>query len=144
MLAQAKTQNAIDLGQNIIKGGLILQILFFGVFMVVAILFHLRISQNPTPKSLVIDAPWQRQMTVLYTASLLIMVRSVFRVIEYVQGSDGVLLQTEIYLYIFDAVLVFNAMVLFNIWHPGKVIANKNYQDFDTPSQYGQGFEMLR
>lgn len=33
-------------------------------------------------------------------------------------GQDGVLLSSEVYLYVFDATLMFLMMVLLNIWHP--------------------------
>lgn len=51
------------------------------------------------------------------------MIRSIFRVVEYLQGFSGYLLSHEAYLYIFDAVLMFCAMVIFNIVHPSEVVA---------------------
>lgn len=62
-------------------------------------------------------------MLVLYFASLLIMIRSVFRVVEYIQGYDGYLLHHEVYLYIFDSVLMFLTMLAFNWCHPSEVKA---------------------
>ena len=52
-----------------------------------------------------------------YSASALIMVRSVFRVVEYVEGNNGYIMRREALLYVFDAVLMFFVMVLFNIFH---------------------------
>lgn len=49
------------------------------------------------------------------------MVRSVFRVVEYLQGNAGYLLSHEVFLYIFDAVLMLGVMVLFNWVHPSEV-----------------------
>lgn len=49
------------------------------------------------------------------------MVRSVFRLVEYLQGNNGFLLHHEIFLYIFDAVLIFMAMAIFNIFHPSEL-----------------------
>lgn len=51
------------------------------------------------------------------------MVLSVFRAIEYLQGFDGYLLRHEAYLYIFDAVLMFLVMVLFNYIHPSEILS---------------------
>ncbi|KAH0436469.1 rta1 domain-containing protein [Colletotrichum camelliae] len=102
-LAGADTQKKRDLGQTIIIVGLGIQILFFGFFMIVTILFHLRINRDPTPTSLVVRTPWRRLLQVLYAASFLILVRSVFRVVEYVMGEDGELQSKEVYIYIFDA-----------------------------------------
>lgn len=61
-------------------------------------------------------------MWVLYGTSVLIMIRSVFRVAEYVMGSDGPLLATEAYLYVFDAALMLLVAAAFNVYHPGKII----------------------
>ena len=51
------------------------------------------------------------------------MVRSIFRVVEYLQGFSGYLLEHEIYLYIFDAVLMLTVMVVFILIHPSEVNA---------------------
>jgi hypothetical protein len=122
MLATAKTQSAIDLGDNIITGGLIFQVIFFGFFMVVTIVFHRRIIRAPIPTSLTIAVPWQRFLYVLYAASILIMVRSVFRVAEFAGGSSGSLQSSEVYIYIFDATLMLITSGLFIIWHPGSIV----------------------
>ena len=114
-----KTEKAIDLGQNIIVGGLVVQILFFGFFLVVAAVFHLRISKNPTAESR--DVPWKRHINTLYAASILILIRSIFRVVEYQQGNDGYLLGHEVLLYIFDAMLMLGVMVLLSIVHPSQI-----------------------
>ena len=42
---------------------------------------------------------------------------------EYLQGFSGYLLSHDIYLYIFDAVLMFCVMVMFNVVHPSEVVA---------------------
>jgi hypothetical protein len=122
MLAKAKKQSEVDLGQHVITGGLGIQVLFFGVFIVVAGIFHYRIARSPTTRSQSLSIPWERYLYILYLASLLIMVRSLFRIVEYVMGQDGILLKHEIYLYIFDATLMCIMMILFNIWHPSKII----------------------
>lgn len=60
-------------------------------------------------------------MYMLYIASGLIMIRSVFRVVEYLQGNNGYLLRHEVYLYIFDALFMLVVMCLFNLVHPAQV-----------------------
>jgi len=49
------------------------------------------------------------------------MIRSIFRVVEYLQGNDGILLHHEVYVYLLDALLMFVVMVVFNIIHPSGV-----------------------
>jgi len=123
-------------GEKIIVVGLFLQLAFFGFFIVVAGLFHYRfVKANPrskmqsplsndTVQHLAVEPhqlPWKRHLLALYIASALIMVRSIFRVIEYVQGNNGYLLRHEVFLYIFDALLMFLVMCLFNWVHPAEV-----------------------
>lgn len=76
-------------------------------------------------------------MTALYIASIFIMVRSIFRVVEYLQGFDGYLLRHEAYLYFFDALLMFLVMVLLNVLHPSEIEVLVNHKsatgyEFDT------------
>lgn len=121
-LANAETQSQLNLGRNIIIVGLGVQIVFFGLFMVATCVFHVRINHHPTPKSLSIHTKWRRFIHVLYVISILILIRSIFRVIEYVTGRDGELQSKEIYLYIFDTALMFLVAIIFNIFHPSQVV----------------------
>lgn len=67
--------------------------------------------------------PWRKHLIILYSASVLVMIRSIFRVVEYLHGFSGYLLSHEYYLYIFDAVLMLCVMVMFNVVHPSEVVA---------------------
>lgn len=125
MLASATDESGVTRGNNIILGGLVIQVLFFGFFIIVAANFHLRIRGVPTGTSAANQVPWQRYLVVLYAASLLIIVRCVFRIAEYAGGQTGPLLSTEVYLYIFDATLMFLVMALFNTQHPSRIISKK-------------------
>lgn len=145
------TLSAMHTGENLIIVGLFMQLAFFGFFIVVAGLFHYRLLNNkpsrqltlrccggrnrgrrltassaaaPINASITVDhnaLPWKRHMYALYGASVLIMIRSIFRVIEYLQGNNGYLLKREVFLYIFDAVLMLLVMVVFNWIHPSEV-----------------------
>ena len=137
----AGTLALLHTGEKIIIVGLFLQLLFFGLFIFVAVIFHRRLSKTTKSKSSRSfgsrnsqssharlastsdsqDLPWKRHMYALYVASALIMIRSVFRVIEYLQGNNGYLLRREAFLYIFDALLMLIVMVLFNWIHPAQV-----------------------
>ncbi|OBT58127.1 hypothetical protein VE04_01650 [Pseudogymnoascus sp. 24MN13] len=144
ILSNAKTTSSVNLGQNVITAGLGIQVLFFGLFVVVAMVFHLRIQKSPTTRSSSATIPWERHLIVLYTACLLILVRSVFRIIEYVMGQDGVLLSHEIYVYIFDATLMFLAMIVFNVCHPGAIITKDTMGSIGDVDVYGDNFEELQ
>ncbi|KAI9151341.1 RTA1 like protein [Paramyrothecium foliicola] len=110
-------------GEQIIIGGLIVQVIFFTFFAITAGLFHFRLAQFPTRKVLSFDIPWQKYLYVLYVVSFLVIVRSLFRLIEYVQGNDGYLISHEVYLYVFDAVLMWLSMAAFAWEHPSEINA---------------------
>lgn len=103
--------------QNIILGGLFVQIIMFGLFVVTAVVFHVRMRRWPSGASLG-GKGWVRVMGMLYVTSGLIMVRSVFRVVEYIMGKEGYLLRNEWTLYVFDAVLMFATMGVYGVWYP--------------------------
>lgn len=83
VLAKGEADSATT-GKWIIIGGLAIQLISFGFFMVVAALFHSRCNQNPTKRSESKKVPWRKHMWALYLASALIVVRSLFRLVEYV------------------------------------------------------------
>jgi hypothetical protein len=124
ILTRAKSSNDKTMGENIIIGGLIFQILIFGVFCFVSLNFHLRFRRHG-PQESYHDVPWQSALIVLYTTSLLIMVRNIFRVIEYAMGQNGYLLTNEWCVYVFDGTLMFFTMVLFAAWYPNRLFASK-------------------
>jgi hypothetical protein len=132
MIAKAKSSADGKLGENIIVGGLGIQIIFFAFFIIVAAVFHYRISCYPTTRSQTVTVAWNRYLWILYTVSLLIMIRSIFRIAEYIMGGEGVLLQNEIYLYIFDATLMFLSTVVFNVYHPSSIVSRDVSHTLDS------------
>ncbi|KAM0449315.1 hypothetical protein ACHAO4_007662 [Trichoderma viride] len=121
------TASALETGAHIIIVGLFVQLAFFGFFIVVAVKFHLSISRVSTIR-LHNELSWEKHMNALYVASVLIMIRSIFRVVEYLQGFNGYLLHHEAYLYIFDALLMFLVMVLLNVVHPSELAASMKHK----------------
>ncbi|KAK7431570.1 hypothetical protein QQZ08_001788 [Neonectria magnoliae] len=113
------TGDKAELGQNIIIGGLFIQIFIFGVFMVTAVIFQMRMRKAPTPETEDPNFSWEASIYMLHSVSALIMVRSTFRVVEFIMGHDGYLLQNEWPLYAFDAVLMFTVMAIFSVRYPG-------------------------
>jgi hypothetical protein len=116
----AGSLDLLHLGEKIIIAGLFVQVLFFGVFLLVAITFDLRYRRAGRSSK----SPGNRQLTIallaLHATSALIMVRSIFRVVEYIMGNNGFLLRHEYFLYIFDAALMFMVMIIFIVAHPTK------------------------
>ena len=67
---------------------------------------------------------WVTVLLGLYIVSVLILVRSIFRLIEYKYGFDGYLMTHEAFMYIFDALLMFIAMVVLNVYHPAVILGD--------------------
>lgn len=89
MLAGADTASQVSRGQSIILVGLVLQIVIFGFFIVVALVFQKRLRRRPTPTVGKDAFLWERLMLMLHVVSVLISFRNVFRVIEYAMGSKS-------------------------------------------------------
>lgn len=111
--------NTAKIGEDIVLGGLFIQLVLLGLFFVTAIMFQIRLGKQPLRESYTTEAPWKQTLYMIYGVSALIFARSVFRVVEYIQGQDGYSLGHEWTLYIFDAVPMFVAAVIFWFWFPG-------------------------
>ncbi|KAF2018817.1 RTA1-domain-containing protein [Aaosphaeria arxii CBS 175.79] len=117
MSSADKNPGNMKKGENMIIGGLFVQLFFFGFFVVTSAVFQYRgrAHLNKLPKHIV----WKKHIYVLYLTSTFILIRSVFRVVEYLQGNNGELLRKEVFLYVFDAVLMLAVAVSMNVVHPG-------------------------
>ncbi|OJJ07718.1 hypothetical protein ASPVEDRAFT_57015 [Aspergillus versicolor CBS 583.65] len=119
-----------ELGEDVTVAGLAVQLTFFSVFMVTCGIFHRRIRNNPTEQASALAAclrsktarTWETVLYGLYTASILILVRSIFRLVEYVQGNAGYLISHEVFMYVFDAALMWLTMVAMNAAHPSMIL----------------------
>ncbi|GIJ87059.1 hypothetical protein Asppvi_005961 [Aspergillus pseudoviridinutans] len=121
--------NSQDIGTYIIVAGLGVQLLFFGVFVIVAWVFHFRFSSSENSGTDVNTSgkvPWARSwnglLWVLYLVSGLILIRSAFRMVEFAQGFNGYLIRHEIFMYVLDTALMFVLMVVMNVVHPSGVL----------------------
>lgn len=114
-------ESLLDIGENTITGGLLVQLAFFGFFVAVSAIFHRRMSRRPTSQARYPLVRWRSYLTTLYVTSALIWVRSVFRVIEYIQGNDGYLMTTEAFVFVFDGLLMLGALTWMNWFHPSEI-----------------------
>ncbi|KAJ5629134.1 RTA1-domain-containing protein [Penicillium herquei] len=113
--------NSPSTGEHVIIGGLFVQIIFFGFFTITAVIFQSRINKYPTGRSTELRSVWHRHLFALYSASILILIRSVVRVVEYIQGYDGFLMKHEVFIYMFDAFMMFLVMAFLQYIHPSEV-----------------------
>ncbi|KAH8691166.1 putative RTA1 domain protein [Talaromyces proteolyticus] len=112
-----------NVGQKVLVVGLIIQLIFFGFFLYVSVTFQIRLRRTGLN---LISGPWRRLLQILFLVSALIIGRCVFRIIEYVEGTDGYLSSHEVYMYIFDAIPMFFVQAIFHFFHPGKILVGKS------------------
>lgn len=112
----------VHIGEKIIVAGLFIQIFFFGFFVIAAVTFHVRILRSPTALSSSHGIRWRSNLGVLYLSSGIILVRSIFRIVEYLMGSSGFLLEHEYMHYIFDTLLMLAVVSIFVWRHPAKAL----------------------
>jgi hypothetical protein len=118
------TLSEYHIGSDIVIAGLALMAASFAVFIFVALTFDYRVRRHSTKNSsLQSSIDWNVHLWVLYSGSILIFVRSVFRLVEYAQGNSGWLISHEWTLYFFDSTLMFVVLVMSNVWHPSHLQA---------------------
>ncbi|PYI02615.1 RTA1 like protein [Aspergillus sclerotiicarbonarius CBS 121057] len=121
----------LDLGKIIIIIGLALQIVFSGCFIVITVVFHMRINRCPTVMATSLDGygklgRWRRLLFIVCVVSIMVFIRSVFRLVEYAGGEDGFLLAHEVFLYIFDSLLMLAVAGVLVIYHPSRLMLARN------------------
>ncbi|VUC26719.1 unnamed protein product [Clonostachys rosea] len=138
------SSGSMSTGENIILGGLFVQIIVFGIFVITSALFHSRYNSTQAAHITYADSDqqWRKIMHMLYAVSGLIMVRSTFRVVEYIMGHDSYLLANEWPLYVFDAVLMFFVVVLFGWRFPGYLANSKTKITPDAESSPSEQYMM--
>jgi RTA1 like protein len=111
----ASNSKDTKLGENIILGGLFFQLITFGLFVVAAVILHMRMRKRGVSDP---SIKWEQMLMVLYTVSGLIIFRNILRVVEYIGGRQGPLLRIEWPIYVFDAVPMAVTMLVFFVWYP--------------------------
>ena len=117
------SSSSLASGSHIIVGGLLLQLVSLGFFIIVTARFDRKIRRLPTSQSVSAEIPWYMHQVALYVTSALIVVRNIVRVLEYAQGDGqaGFVLRHEVFLYLFDAVLMLALLAIFNMIYPGEI-----------------------
>ncbi|KAJ1567069.1 hypothetical protein HK405_007298 [Cladochytrium tenue] len=127
LLVGGTTTEMVNMGNWILIGGLLVQILSFSCFLALCVVFYRRASRaEPGRTQAVAAVPtsqvnprWRALFLALMVGSACVMIRSVFRVIEFAKGFDGPIATNEIYMYIFDTILMAVALYILNFVHPG-------------------------
>ncbi|KAF2878355.1 RTA1 like protein-domain-containing protein [Massariosphaeria phaeospora] len=115
------TEAQRQLGANLVTASLCLQAALFAAFGLIAAQFQVRAS-----KAGVLSRDLRTVLYVLYVSAIIISIRCMYRLAEYIEGWDGVLYKNEVFFWIFEAVIMFLNTALLNIYHPGKRLPRSN------------------
>ncbi|RSM00027.1 hypothetical protein CEP52_009403 [Fusarium oligoseptatum] len=117
----AAGESLLETGENVIIGGLFVQLVVFGGFMIVAGVFHYRMTQQPTTKASDPEIRWRMHIFTLYVTGGIIWGRSLFRVVEFIEGNDGHLMRSEGWVFGFDSVPMVIVVLWMNWFHPSEI-----------------------
>ncbi|KAH8660380.1 RTA1 like protein-domain-containing protein [Xylariales sp. PMI_506] len=113
--------NLASMGQWIVIGGLALQVAMFSFFIALAVTFQYRYQRYSVKAAVFTWTAWKETLYMIYGVSILIMIRNVYRIIEFLLGSDGYPMTHEWILYVFDPIPMFVVMVIFFLWYPSRL-----------------------
>jgi hypothetical protein len=100
------TGDNVKLGSNIVVAGLVIRVIMFGLFIVTSAVFEVSMRRSSPTEAFDERTNWISRVRTLHAVIALILVRSIFRVVEYAAGNDGYPLTHEWMLYVFDSVLM--------------------------------------
>jgi hypothetical protein len=121
------------IGSSLTIAAVTLQLVVILVFFCMAAVFHRRCTKAQIRAKNVYTL-----LTTLYLSMTLILVRSIYRMIEHtgphkieINNLDSLwklspLLRYEVFFYVFEASLMLVNSLLWNVWHPGRFMASDN------------------
>ncbi|RPD82510.1 RTA1-domain-containing protein [Lentinus tigrinus ALCF2SS1-7] len=135
----------VRLGSNIIIAGLVVQLFSMSVFcFFMGEYVWRRINDRPFHKLAYSEAAernrMDRHMKMLLAgitiSTVLIYIRSIYRIIEFADGFDGSIAHTQVLFNVFDGMLVTLAMYTLNFMHPGMLLlATQQMQSYPLNSR---------
>jgi hypothetical protein len=127
--AQSKQRDPTT-GKNILLGGLAIQVAITFVFLVLLFLFLQKsrgvLMAKNGKKAFVIS---------FVVATLLVYLRTCFRLAEVAQGLSSYLFTHEAFFAGLEFAPIACAMLLFNIWHPGRCLRNTQEDAGEHPTE---------
>ena len=123
-------------GSHIVLAGLIIQVGIFCFFIILTGNFHARYSRQVGENEL----SWRIQIWALYALSVVFLVRNLVRIVEFLQGNDGFIINHEFMLYVFDGSFMLFVVFLFTITHPGRLF--KAARRLNKVNKWGMDNEM--
>ncbi|KAI9375105.1 RTA1 like protein-domain-containing protein [Aspergillus egyptiacus] len=123
-----------DMGINIMIAGLAWQVVALLIFVAMAAHFFLRVRKapashrNPAFEDLCRKTYFKAFLYGLGLATLVIIVRSIFRCAELSEGFDGHLANDEVTFMVLEATMIAIAVICLTLFHPGAVWKSQWHQ----------------
>lgn len=149
---QSLSDSEMEIGHALIKASLLLQLVVAACFIALAVMFHRRCSAHN-----IRNARLRTPLVTLYTSTALILVRTIYRTVEYFsvaelkynqpgfKASDmSPIVRYEWFFYVFEAAIMLCNCALFNVLHPRRYLprSNKIYLAKDGVTEVeGPGFK---
>ncbi|CCO26235.1 mitochondrial intermediate peptidase [Rhizoctonia solani AG-1 IB] len=138
--------STVKIGRTILIVGLAFQVVAFGIFMFIALAFDLKTRRSLGDKM----APIRPLMWAFYASAVLIIVRSIFRTIEFstisfeAEVQQGYAITHEWMFYVFDSLLILIATVVFNWIHPSNYLPSRKGLRMDGTTYEVKKFRLFR
>lgn len=128
--SSTKPENA-KTGENILLAGLAVNLVSFAIFCLQLLYFDYRTRKSPPnfPSGSLRQKGWRQFLYVIYLSSSLVLLRQIYRVIEFSQGFTGYLAVHEAYFYVFDTIPIFVSATIYVIFFPGNGYLPNNQND---------------
>ncbi|KAJ5354235.1 hypothetical protein N7541_006799 [Penicillium brevicompactum] len=136
ILLRAESKSKFDLAKGVILAGLALQLFFFAVFILVAVVFQSRFNSLVRDKPVHLGVNLKIRLWNLYLCSFLITVRNIYRLVEYATGTEAYLSTVEWPTYALDVGLMLIIMIVSNFWYFPKTENVYEPPAFSTSTEY--------
>lgn len=130
LITSGKLEN-IPLGSHVLIGGLGINLVSFCFFAVVTVHLHWTIYRRKV--DFTGRERWIKMFYALYLSMILLIIRSIYRIVEFSLGFRGYLAIHETYFYIFECLLIIFAFALFLPLHPGIWMSFEDRDQLITP-----------
>lgn len=124
--------STIALSKNIVLGGLIVQVVALALFILSCWQVHRRLESERRVVVVCDDDDdasvirWQNHFRALELVTLLLVLRSVVRLVEFAQGTSGFVASHEVFIYGFDSAPMFLIMLIMAIIYPQRLVRDAN------------------
>ncbi|KAF8461147.1 RTA1-domain-containing protein [Russula ochroleuca] len=123
------SQSQANLGAHIALGGIVFQLVTIIAYCALAAEFLTRYTWDrpvrrlvPVPNEVLrgtADKRLNRMLQAMLVVTIFILIRMIYRVVEFVSGWNGKVISTQWLFNVFDATMICLAMFTLNVFHPG-------------------------